>query len=631
MAKLVYKTRGNASAQGKSKVYICCHPDDAAIFTDTIVSELLQKQNCAVWYLEDPKAPRDEELLDDLKTMQLFVMPVTRKLLESDNVAINTEFHFAMKEHIPVLPLMQEEELDTLFNERCGDLQYLSRFVTDPTALPYDEKLKKYLESVLVSDEAAKKIRDAFDAYVFLSYRKKDRKHAQELMRLIHKHEFTRDIAIWYDEFLTPGENFTEAIRKALRDSELFVLAVTPSLNEQNNYVMTTEYPLAVEEGKTVIPAEMCPTDRAALEKGYKDIPACTDAHDDEALSKASLEGLRAVACRENDSDPAHNFFIGLAYLSGVDVEVDRDRALKLITSAAEAGLTEALDKLVEMYQNGIGVKRNYHTAIQWLEKKAAFAKERYEEEPTSGNGHDLIWCLIKCGDALKSVGKLDRAKAYYLQAESAAKPIADAEGTVESRRDLSVSYNRLGNTAKAQGDLDGAKGYYEQSLALFLALPEETGTALSRRDLSVSYDKLGDILKAQGDLDGAKGYYEQSLALFLAPAEETGTVESRRDLSISYERLGDIATAQGNLDGAKGYCEQSLALCLALAEEMRSAESVDDLAVSHYKLAFCCQGEERTRHLREALRLWNMLCEHCPQVPRYRRNRDIVREALGV
>jgi hypothetical protein len=146
-------------------------------------------------------------------------MPVTTKLLTTENAALDAEFRFAIERHIPVLPLMQEGGLDELFSQKCGDLQYLdkAKSARDLTEIPYEEKLKNYLESVLVSDEMAEKIRAAFDAYVFLSYRKKDRKYAQELMRLIHKNDFCRDIAIWYDEFLTPGENFNESIREALK------------------------------------------------------------------------------------------------------------------------------------------------------------------------------------------------------------------------------------------------------------------------------------------------------------------------------------------------------------------------------------------------------------------------------
>lgn len=66
----------------------------------------------------------------------------------------------------------------------------------DTTEISYEEKLKKFLESVLISDEMAKRVRGAFDAYIFLSYRKKDRRYANELMRIIHAKPEYRDIAI---------------------------------------------------------------------------------------------------------------------------------------------------------------------------------------------------------------------------------------------------------------------------------------------------------------------------------------------------------------------------------------------------------------------------------------------------
>ena len=200
-------------------------------------------------------------------------MPVTTNLLCTANDALDVDFKFAMEHHIPVLPLMQEPGLEELFNKKCGELQFLDKNKIDETAISYEEKLEKYLSSVLIGDELAEKIRAAFNAYVFLSYRKKDRKYAQELMRLIHKNDFCRDITIWYDEFLTPGENFNDSIKDALQKSGLFVLAVTPNLVNETNYIMTTEYPMAREEGKPILPAELVPTDREQLFEKYKDIP----------------------------------------------------------------------------------------------------------------------------------------------------------------------------------------------------------------------------------------------------------------------------------------------------------------------------------------------------------------------
>lgn len=368
MLNLKCRTRGDSTPNGKPRVYFCCHPLDFGKYFETIATEILEKQNCAIWYKE-ARDSVDEDLLQDLKQMQLFVMPVTTNLLCSSNVAIDVEFKFAIDNHIPVLPLMLESGLEEIFNKKCGELQFLDRHTADITAISYDEKLQKFLESVLIGDELAEKIRAAFDAYVFLSYRKKDRKYAQELMHLIHKNEFCRDIAIWYDEFLTPGENFNDSIRDALRKSDLFVLAVTPNIVNESNYIMTTEYPLAKQEGKPILSAELLPTDRRMLAELYEDIPTPANAHNDAELSVALLESVKRIAIKENDNSPEHNFFIGLAYLGGVDVEVDYTKAVELITDSANNGLVDAQKKLVQMYLLGEAVDRNLREAVNWQKK----------------------------------------------------------------------------------------------------------------------------------------------------------------------------------------------------------------------------------------------------------------------
>jgi TPR repeat protein len=129
---------------------------------------------------------------------------------------------------------------------------------------------------------------------------------------------------------------------------------------------MTTEYPMARKEKKPVLPALLVPTDKSLLSEKYEDIPECTDAHNSIALSDALLAAVQKMAIKENDNSPEHNFFIGLAYLSGIDVEVDHERARKLIGSSAEAGLLEAQKKLVSMYVSGDGVERSFEKAAKW-------------------------------------------------------------------------------------------------------------------------------------------------------------------------------------------------------------------------------------------------------------------------
>ena len=122
----------------------------------------------------------DENYETDLHQMNLFVIPVSFRLLSAPNRTMDVEFGFAVKEHIPVLPVKIEPGLYDLFKAKFGQLQYIDPYSTDATAISYEEKLKKYLESVLIGQELADRVRAAFDAYIFLSYRKKDRKYANE-------------------------------------------------------------------------------------------------------------------------------------------------------------------------------------------------------------------------------------------------------------------------------------------------------------------------------------------------------------------------------------------------------------------------------------------------------------------
>lgn len=311
--------------------------------------------DCAIYYTDDMTVELSHQNnLVDLERMNLFVIPVTFRLLAQLNRAMDSDFRFAMEKHIPVLPVMMEPGIDEYYSkpEKFGELQYLNHYSHDSTEISYEEKLKKFLESVLISDELAQRVRKEFYAYIFLSYRKKDRAYANELMKIIHKNPEFRDLAIWFDEFLTPGESFKENINKIMGYSKLYTLLVTPNLLEKPdgkpNYVMAKEYPAARDSGKPILPVEMQETDKNELEQLFKGIPECVqvEAENDSELKKQLIDSIQKIEVNKNDSDPEHNYLIGLAYLQGIDVEVNRKRGIELITKAAHSNLLEAIELL---------------------------------------------------------------------------------------------------------------------------------------------------------------------------------------------------------------------------------------------------------------------------------------------
>lgn len=346
MANIRIKTFNDSNPKGKPRVYFTCHPADFGFSFDTISKEIFRVHNAAIYYKDDMSEEVEEKYKDsDLAQMNLFVIPVTRRLLTEPNVAIDCELAFAKANEIPILPLVMEPDIVDLYSQpsKFGDIQYLDLCLEDDTAISWRTKFERFLSRLFVSNELYERIKAAFDGYVFLSYRKKDRHYAKQLMKIIHSYPECRDIAIWYDEFLSPGDNFRDEINKSIENSRMVAMLVTPSVLEEHNYVMTEEYPIARNAKKAILPAQMELTDRSLLSIKYKDIPECADPLN-KALFKEHLEGaLGFIARPENDTDAEHLFLIGMAYRDGIEVEVDRKKARELFKLAADAGHPDAM------------------------------------------------------------------------------------------------------------------------------------------------------------------------------------------------------------------------------------------------------------------------------------------------
>ncbi len=581
---LFYKTRGNAKPQGRPRIYFCCHPEDFQSTFGPITDELLEIQkNAVIWYRDPGKPfPEDEQFLSDLGLMQLFVIPITSRFLYQDDPSRTKEMAFAFQSHIPVLPLMQESGLENDFNEICGELQFLDKSAAakDPTALPYEGKLRKFLEAVLVGDEMAARIREAFDAYIFLSYRKKDRSEAQKIMRLIHKNEFCRDIAIWYDEFLTPGENFNKEISAAMKKSRLFALVVTPNLLEDPNYVQTHEYPSAIKQEKDILAVIAKDTDAEKLIDMYEGIENYDPTGDPASVAARLHTLLHDIALQEGQHDPSHQFLIGLAYLSGIDVEVDHERAAQLITKAADDGLPEACEKLVTMYRTGEGVERDFHESLNWQKQFVQLLMQKAAETQDINSYEKLFAAQADLCDFQQELGALNEAKETGKLMLNTARSLITLQAD-NAWRYTAICYDKLGDICRTEGNPTEAKGWYEKGLKIREQIFRENPGLFSRQDLPISYDYLGMMCEAEGDPAAAKVWYGKSLEIREKIAAETETLYARRNVCISYDRLGSAAEKTGDLEGAAEQYEKHLALSEKIYAETGDAEDLRNLSLS--------------------------------------------------
>ncbi len=373
-----------------SKIFFACHPVDYENYFEDITNQILEKAAdnniSAVFCYLSPDAASDFDVIADfLENIQLIVVPVTWDLLLTPNMITDKLLPYALKKHIPVLPLLQDLALTHEYSKHFGNIQFLCNDKNDKTAIPYDVKLNDFIKDTLVGDELRRRVQAAFDAYIFLSYRKKDRKAAQEIMHLIHQNEFCRDVAIWYDEFLTPGEDFNKSIQSAIQKSDLFAMVITPNIIEPDNYIIEHEYPMASTAGKTILPLESIETNKQKLSDYYEGIPTCTDVHNSSALSKALQRNIKIAATQESHDSPEHNYLIGLAYLTGIDVEVNHQRGIELIRKAAEADLPEAVARMVTIYRTGMGCEINYNECELWLSRLVGIYKKLYPRYDSEG------------------------------------------------------------------------------------------------------------------------------------------------------------------------------------------------------------------------------------------------------
>ena len=250
---LICKTRHDSSAEGKQKAFLFFHPEDSYL-PPVICKEVLKHQDCAMFYPE-PEQYKDVEfvLLSDLLDMNLIIFVVSERFIQDSSFKIEKVIDWAKQYRKPILPILVEEGLSASFNTRFKGVHYLKKYDSDSTAIPYNVKLKRFLNAVFLNDEQTEKIRKSFDAYIFISYRKKDRAEARQLMSTIHKNSYFDSVATWYDEYLIPGEKYMTVLEDKIDSSQLFLLAVTPNLVEEDNFVSEKEYPYARKTGKKII------------------------------------------------------------------------------------------------------------------------------------------------------------------------------------------------------------------------------------------------------------------------------------------------------------------------------------------------------------------------------------------
>lgn len=607
MSHLSYYTRDESSPQGKPKVYFSFHERDRFCLDD-LVSTLLKQANAAFFYADSPVIDEVEHF-NALSGMNLFVIPVTAKFLSMPSFARDKELAFARKHNIPLLPLMLEKGLSEPFHEIFGDLQYLDPYAVDSSAISYEEKLGRYLSALLVSDELTADIRRAFDCRIFLSYRKKDRRYLPKLLARIRENPLLRDVAVWYDEYLTAGEDFNETIEKELKGSSLVLFAVTPHLTEGKNYIVTREYPMAKALDKPIVAVALDEFSKFRLKRKFPKMPTPIPICESSRIHEAVNTALADTVNRQNDADPRHNYLIGLAYLSGIEVEKNPSLALTLLKKAANTGYPDAIEKLVTVYENGDGVERNYQAAIRWQEELLLRSHTAWTSENTLDTVFPYLYDLkrlasllmLDCRSAeavtifeemlntvrLTQKTHVHESLTYYegLAYENLATLHLNADDydTAEHfYRKLLTSEKVDGNSKKSslallhlkfselfikKKQFEKAKSHVTQALSLIADYENQDSPHDSAYVKAYCHYMLAEICQNERDMPAAEAEYCEAYRLFSERTDETD-YRSQSDLAFITVSLAEITFKKRELPSAKRYARKALRLCLELLEK---------------------------------------------------------------
>jgi tetratricopeptide (TPR) repeat protein len=509
------------------------------LITDLLLPSV-KEIDYVVSYLEMPGADSNGDLLrNELENTSVMVLWVTEELLNSRRSCSHwpAEYQLARELSVPIIPIVEDEALFPTFSRFSGAIHGIAR-----TDREYLLKYGQQLSSYLYTEDMIKLIREkAFTAEIFLSYRKKNIREAREFMRKLHNIKSFETISVWYDNSLTAGRNFDDEIKDSIKKSDAFVLLVTPDLATEGNYVQTTEYPFARENGKTVIPVEAMPTDVKCFETLYPGSERPVPIDNQTSLRDAFINKLKLCVTDEPMSNE-RTYFLGLTYHSGNGVERDHSRAFRLLESVAEGNDFVALHAcfpLCDYYGDGLTAKTDY--------KKAYYYRMRIivlSEQLLGPEHHDTAIAYFHMANLCEERCDFEQASKWGIKATKVCEKAFGAE-----HPETAATYSLTGNVLINKGDYAQALIWLEKSHKIYEKTlgTNHPKTVTTYGSLSTAYCFLGNFTKALK-------YSHKTLAVY---EEFYGKIDPRT--AMVYQNIGGIYNGLRDYPAALEWLDKAL------------------------------------------------------------------------
>ena len=541
---IIRKARGSELPKQAQKVFLYYNGHNVAE-RDAIISDLLSMDagaDCVVSYLKNLDAAIDEkQLRNEFSTTQLLVIFATLDLLQSiTSGELPVEYRIAKELHIPIFPILNDDGLFTIYNEKLEPTHCIAKLDTE-----YRIKLKAQMEMLLVSEDLIEQIKKkAFTATVFASYRREELSEVRRFMKAFHDLRGFESISVWYDYFLKAGRYFGNDIKEAITSSDVLVLIVTPDLATEGNYVQRLEYPFAQEIGKPVVPVETTQTSHEKFHNLYSGA-GCPIPLNDATMLQAAFRKILDASAFANQLDSERAYLLGMAYLKGINIEMDFDRAVRLLETATKEYTTasiNAANQLASIYENGTGTNIDFNTALLWHQKTLLI------QEKVLGNEHPATTVTYNnIASIYENLGDYEKALEWCQNNIEICEYVFGIEhlNTASTYNNIALIYSRQGDYAKALEWHQKALSIYEKVLER-----EHLYTAVTYNNIALIYFRQGEYVKAlewhQKDLEICK----KALG------------DEHPDTATAYNNIARVYENQGYFTKALELYQKALAIC---------------------------------------------------------------------
>ncbi len=363
--------------------------------------------------------------------------------------------------------------------------------------------------------------------------------------------------------------------------------------------------------------ARVAKTERARAERRFNDV---------RKLANSFLFEFHQAIENLPGSTPARALVVrrALEYLDSLAQEAGSDPSL-------QHELATAYEKIGDIQGNPysanlgdtVGALESYRKALAIRQALAAAEPASLETKRELSGSYDRI------GDMLQLTHHLAEALAHYRQALQLRQELALLQPhNLSIQRELSGSYELIGDVLVKMGDGSGALENFRQCFRIAESLAAREPTSLHRRHLALSYGKLSTGLAMMGEeWTAAIERARQSLEMLRQLAElEPNNARAQRELAFGYNKVGDLLWSIKDLPQALENYREALKLLERLAStDPRNQQYRHDLARSYsnvgYVLAQLGDETAAVRDHREAVRILEELSDADPNNTSLQRN----------